>query len=154
MRTAGRPGLTGGCAANAGPATGFSLTEMLIVVTIIGIIAAFALPNFTRQMQNTRRTDAVDSLIQVAAEQEKFYIDNNSYAADLAELGFASGKSGNGYYTLTLTADDETFTATAKPVSDGPQAEDKTCAEFTLTQEGQRSAESQDGDDTTVDCWQ
>ena len=134
-------------------ANGFSLLEMLIVVTIVGIVAAFALPNYTRQMEASRRMDAKDALLQLAAEQEKFYMTNSTYAADLSELGFPTELSVNGYYGLSVAADAETFTLTATPASGSPQQKDNGCQEFTLNHQGLRTAKDGDGADAATECW-
>ncbi|MEO0971670.1 MAG: type IV pilin protein [Pseudomonadota bacterium] len=136
------------------PALGFTLTELLIVVAIIAIVAAFALPNYTRQMQRTRRADALDAVLQIAAEQEKRYIDSNTYASDVADLGFTPATSANGYYTLETAVTDggAGFTVTATAASDGPQTRDTPCQVFTYDHTGRRGA-SDGTDDTTDECW-
>ncbi|MEM9386118.1 MAG: type IV pilin protein [Pseudomonadota bacterium] len=139
-------------------AVGFTLTELLIVVAIITIIAAFALPNYGKQMERARRTDAQDALLQLAAEQEKFFIDNNTYTGNLTTLGYPSGVSSNGYYTLGASIDDgpDTYTITAIPIAGGAQANDTPCGFFSYDHTGRRFAADGDGEganDTTDQCW-
>ncbi|MEO0423922.1 MAG: type IV pilin protein [Pseudomonadota bacterium] len=133
---------------------GFTLTEMLIVVAIITIIAAFALPNYGKQMERTRRTDAQDALLQIAAEQEKFYIDNNTYTATLSQLGFPDEVSSNGYYALAATVPDagDSYTITATPVAGGAQANDTLCTSLSYDHTGRRTA-TDGSNDTTAECW-
>ena len=67
---------------------GFSLTELLVVIVIIGILAALALPKFLNVITRAKATEAKLMLKQVYQLQETFYIENDLYANDLAALGF------------------------------------------------------------------
>jgi type IV pilus assembly protein PilE len=130
---------------------GFTLTELMIVVAIVVILGAVALPNFTRQVMRAHRTDAKSALLRLAAEQEKFYLQNNSYG-DMADLGNPTTDSG--WYTLAVpTADATTFTITATATSGGPQAEDTECVRFSINAAGQRAAVDSSDGDSTATCW-
>ncbi len=59
--------------------TSFTLTELMIVVVIIGIIAGFAIPNFTRAVERAHRRDAVVQLTNVHAANQIFRAENGSY---------------------------------------------------------------------------
>jgi type IV pilus assembly protein PilE len=132
---------------------GYTLTEVLIVIAIVAIIAAFAFPNYTQQLQRSRRTDAMEALLEIAGEQEKFYLRNNAYTDSLADLGFTKARSSAGFYALSLTQSADGFTVTA--TTDGPpQAADLTCARFAYDEQGRKQAFSSTDDDTTARCWQ
>ncbi|HEY6544014.1 MAG TPA: type IV pilin protein [Dokdonella sp.] len=127
---------------------GFTLIEMMIVVAIVAIIAAIAFPSYTRYVERTRRADARDLLMRVAAAQERYYTNRNEYAATLVELQMGD-ETGNAYYSVD---DDlgggQTFTASAAP--QGVQAHDS-CGRLTLNNSGFKAAP----DDTGANgaCW-
>ncbi|KXS54006.1 MAG: type IV pilus assembly protein PilE [Marinobacter sp. T13-3] len=58
---------------------GFTLIELMIVVAIIGIIAAIAYPSYQGYVESTRRGDAKGALMQFASAMERYYTQNNTY---------------------------------------------------------------------------
>jgi type IV pilus assembly protein PilE len=125
--------------------SGFTLIELLVVVAIIGIIASIALPNYQRQMSESRREDAHVGLLRMADLQEKFYLQNNRYGT-AAEV---TNTTENGWYTLRVTASSVSgFTLTATPSAGSPQLNDvAACQAITLNQAGQKLPA------TPVNCW-
>lgn len=91
--------------------TGFTLVELMIVVVIIGVLAAIAYPSYSRYIQQTRRSDAQAALTQLAADQEKFFVDCNRYADVISPgprtcpgtLGRPDALSPDRHYLLTVT---------------------------------------------------
>lgn len=89
---------------------GFTLLELIIVVAIIGILAAIAIPSYQDYVRKSRRTDATVKINQIQQAQEKWRANNPAYSSTWAELGISgtacgSGmKSENGYYCITITA--------------------------------------------------
>ena len=125
---------------------GITLIELMIVVVIVGILASLAVPAYGRYVMRAKRTDATSALLQIAAAQERFYLQNNTYSGDPAALGIAG--TPDNLYALTIAgAGAAGYTATA--TAQGTQAADTGCATFSINQLGQRTATGTDGDD----CW-
>ncbi len=117
-------------------ARGFTLVELLIAVSIVGILAAVAFPAYQDSVRKSRRADAMTSLLQIQLAQEKWRANNPSYTNNLTNVAVNGTDSIDGYYTLAISASSATqFTATATPKSGGPQAGDS-CSTFTITQNG------------------
>ncbi len=136
--------------------TGFSLIELMITVVIIAIVTSIALPSYREHVKRTMRTDATTALLRLAAEQEKFYISNNSYTTDLNELNIVG--TDEGLYTLAVASDNlvTTFIATASTKDGESQEDDNKCSSFSIDANGNRGAigDTGSGDvDTTESCW-
>ena len=132
---------------------GFSLIELMITVVIIAIVTSIALPSYREHVKRTMRVDATTALLRLAAEQEKFYISNNSYTTDLDDLNITG--TDEGLYVLAITSENviTTFTATATTKTGESQEGDDKCSSFSIDANGNRSA-ADDGDaDTTESCW-
>ncbi len=129
---------------------GFTLLELMIVVALIGILLAIAMPAYGPYVERARRSDAHNMLLTAAAAQERFYTSNNRYATTAAELG-AAAVSEDGHYTLTLangpSGNTQTFLLTATPA--GAQATDG-CGDLTYNSLGVRAAA---GTTTNGRCW-
>ena len=65
---------------------GFTLIELLVVVLIIGILAAIALPQYTKAVERSRTSAAVQWLGDLATAQQIFYMQNNAFATTLNQL--------------------------------------------------------------------
>ena len=129
---------------------GFTLIEVLIVVVILGIIAAIAIPSYTSFMNKTRRVDAITILSELAGEQQRFLSENNRYATSSVDLGYTANPvlSEEGHYTVSFENPTATsYILTATPVADGAQANDTECGAFTLNSGGVK------GSNNGADCW-
>ncbi|MFK8054423.1 MAG: type IV pilin protein [Woeseiaceae bacterium] len=128
---------------------GFSLVELLIVVTIIGVISSIALPAYQRHVQRSERTDARAHLYKLTALQEQFFIQHGHYASNIVDLGFpAPSLTPNGKYHLSITRSDaDGFVVRAtRTLSDRESSE---CLWFELDQFQTRSSSPQN----TETCW-
>jgi type IV pilus assembly protein PilE len=83
--------------------SGFTLIELIMVIAVIGILMAIAIPSYNNSTTKARRTDGQTALMDVMVRQERFYTENNTYTTDLAALP-AQGSSPEGYYTITAEA--------------------------------------------------
>lgn len=136
---------------------GVTLLELMIVVVIVGVLAVIAVPGYRGYAQRAHRTEAKSALLRLAANQERWYLQHNTYTSSLADLGFGgNGYTENGVYTLDFIVTPSTteFTARATPTPGGgsngvDQAGDSDCAEFTINEQGVRTATP----DPHGTCW-
>ena len=129
---------------------GITLMELMIVVVIIGILAAVAYPNYRDFAARAKRNEAKAALLKIATNQERIYLNSNSYTQDMTDLGFAidgcAVPSDSGTYTFCVpTADSNDFTATATYVPS--DAEAGKCQTFRITGRGVRTSLPY------TDCW-
>ena len=66
---------------------GFTLIELMIVVIIVAILTAVALPSYLAQIQKSRRAEAKSVLTQISTMQQQFRTEQNRFTADLTDLG-------------------------------------------------------------------
>ena len=135
------------------PTAGVTLIELMIVVVIIGILAAVALPAYRNYVVRADRAEATSALMQIAAAQERWYLQNNTYTANLADLGFEASTP-NGRYALSIPAGDATrFQARADAA--GSQADDDECPVFAIDESGFRygGAGPVKAATNEPDCW-
>ncbi|MEY4588764.1 MAG: hypothetical protein RL497_840, partial [Pseudomonadota bacterium] len=52
---------------------GFTLIEVMVTVAIVAILAAIAIPSYSQYVQKTRRTDGQEKLLDMAAQQERWF---------------------------------------------------------------------------------
>jgi type IV pilus assembly protein PilA len=93
---------------------GFTLIELMIVVAIIGILAAIAIPNFMNYQCKAKQTEAKTILGNIRVAQEAYLAEYDTYTDDTGDLG-VSVKGGKIRYDIDFdgTPDGSTFTARA-----------------------------------------
>lgn len=149
-----------------GREAGFTLIELMIVVVIATILATIALPMYLGQLRESRRTEARNYLVELAAREERYFATQNAYTNGASNMGYASWGSGNpvgsGYYYINQpTVPDPnapagspaSYSLTAKPEAGKGQDADTKCQSFTIESNGTRSAKDSSNNDSSATCW-
>lgn len=128
---------------------GITLVELMIVVIILGILAAVAYPNYREFAARAKRNEAKAALLQIATNQERFYLNNNTYTDDMTNLGFVVSDNfvteSNSYTIDVVAADANNFTATA--TYNNADGEAGKCQTFQIDGRGVRTSAP------LADCW-
>jgi len=128
---------------------GFTLIELMVVVTVVALLAMIALPSYQNSVRKSRRTDARIALIELAQTLERCQTQFGRYD-DSACVIVSPQDSADHRYTVTVVRDASSYTlsATAK----GAQIDDLVCSSFSLNQLAERSAVDSGGIATSA-CW-
>lgn len=103
----------------------YTLTEILVVLVIIGILVLLALPNLLPLITKAKSTEAKVQLEHLATLQKTYFFEKSKYSTDLTEIGFiqekltTDGKDGRANYKIEIVnATNNTFLARATAVTD------------------------------------
>jgi type IV pilus assembly protein PilE len=137
-----------------GQAAGFTLIELMIVVAIVGILSAIALPSYRQYVLKANRQDAQAILMETSQFMERYFTTNNAYtgstdAALLANVSAVSpkGSSGTGVkYNITFSVARTDSAYTLKATRANGQVNDSTCGDLTLSNTGVQTP-------STAGCW-
>lgn len=136
---------------------GLTLIELMVALAIVGILAALAYPGFRGHLLRAHRTEAMTTLLALAAAQERHFLTYRVYATTLEGTGAAlaiAPLTPSGRYRLSVSGDATggyLAKATARP--DGPQAADRECITLTVDANGMLRAYAASGEDNTAACW-
>ena len=150
------------------PARGFTLIELMVVVAIVGLLSAIAIPRYQDSMRKARRAEARAQLLEVAQFMQRYYSIHDSFATSKAgaavtlpgELTMVprTAASGSQSYDIifAVPADGVTnpglayFKIQAVRKAGGPMDGDQ-CGDFTLENTGARGLLN--ATDSTANCW-
>lgn len=125
---------------------GFTLIELMIVVAVIGILAAVAYPSYTNYVVRSNRSAAQAFMMDIASREKQYFLDARQYLAINADSGFTAlgisiPREVSNFYDVrvpsaTVTTSPPAFRVTATPKAGTRQAPDGALA---LTHDGQKS---------------
>ena len=132
-------------------ARGFSLIELLAVVSIVAILAAIAVPQYGAYVQRSRLVDALTRLADARARMEQYFLDRRAYVDDAGRCGVPPpAATGADAFALSCEATASTYTYTAT----GLAAKGMAAFTYTIDQSGQKATVGAPGGWTThPDCW-
>ncbi len=152
---------------------GFTLTELLIVLAIMSILAAVAIPGYQRSVASAKRADATTALISFAQALERRFSETNSYCdfgttvvtgcgvAATGDSGAAASvfatsvptDGGDAYYNLTISSTNlSAVFFQVEATRTGSMAGDS-CGELIYTSVGQKIIKDADTGVVAADCW-
>lgn len=136
-------------------ATGFTLLELMVVVTVIAVLAGFALPTFTEYLRKGKRAEAVSAIGDIQLREERYRADNPTYGTLAQVISPTTTTYYNNalkYFSISVsnnTASAYTITATRK----GDLASDPKCANFVMDYSAGIATKKM-SDNKNVDyCW-
>lgn len=138
-------------------ARGFTLIELMVVIAVIAILSTIAVSSYRNYVMRATRTEGRMALLAIQVAEEKYFLQNNRYAQDIATvvaappagLGVnltAAGVTTGGKYTISFAAATAT-TYTLQADATGSQTDDTTCLQFTINEQGARTPNDASG------CW-
>jgi type IV pilus assembly protein PilA len=99
---------------------GFTLIELMIVVAIIGILAAIAIPNFIKFQARSKQAEVKANMKAAYTAEKAYYQEKDTYSSSVLAVGFAPERGNR--YTYLLGALDSTGTARTATSADAPGA--------------------------------
>ena len=138
---------------------GFTLVELMITVVILAILVSIAVPSYTAQVRKSRRTDARNAILDIAAREERFLSVSNAYSKLATDVGYGGAFPQtllNNYYIVDVAVPDPAYVGTSPSykvtaTATGIQASDAACATLTVNQLGQQASTGTVNNDPA--CW-
>lgn len=89
---------------------GFTLVELMIVIAILGIVSAIAIPAYTGYIATARMTEAKNNIAALKLAEEEFFLENNSYFYDTSDDNANLASASQGLWTPTAGESGINFT--------------------------------------------
>lgn len=120
---------------------GFTLIELMIVVAVLGILAAIAVPAYLKHVTKSRRSNAITQLLQGQLKQEQLWLTKSprAYSNQISELGFTN----NSYYQYSIKSSSNN-SYTLQATAQNSQLRDSGCTTLTIDHSNNK---------TPPDCW-
>jgi type IV pilus assembly protein PilE len=136
---------------------GFTLIELMIVVAIVGILAALAFPSYKEQIAKSRRAEASAVLLESSQYMRRYYSANDTFTTTLPSSLSQSPRDNtvSPLYSVTavLSANTTSFTITATVISGRSMADDR-CGNYYLNSTGGKFNAVGGNNPGTIDgCW-
>ena len=141
---------------------GFTLIELMVTLVVAAILISIAVPAYQTQVRKSRRTEARNAVMDLAAREERYYSVNNAYTNVALELGYGTDNAvisgrpiGSGYYTVSvdLTAPEPAATPPVRAgfkitaIAAGTQLKDAPCQKFVVDEVGTQTSTP------STECW-
>jgi type IV pilus assembly protein PilE len=147
---------------SAGGPAGFTLVEMMIVVAIIGILAAIAYPAYTEQVRRGKRSEAQTAILEVSQFLQRYYAARGTFTGVDADDGLFKS---NGWDRIPRdTGRTQTYSVELEDIEGlkglgykiratpaGGESSDPKCGSLTLDDKGRKGTSA--GSDKVNDCW-